>query len=50
MRWAAVSRRDKPADTAQYFLARDGRIARETYFSPQNLERILASASPSVAA
>lgn len=42
--------RDKPADTAQFFLARDGRIPRETFFNPRNLERILAATSQSIAA
>jgi hypothetical protein len=36
--------RDLPADVTQYFLAIYGRIPREDFFNPPNLERILDSA------
>ena len=36
--------RDRPADATRFVLARDGRIPREAFFSPRNLERILADA------
>jgi flavin-dependent dehydrogenase len=35
--------RANPADTRQFFLARDGRIPREAFFDPQNLERIVGN-------
>jgi hypothetical protein len=39
--------RDKPADARQFLLARYGRIPREAFFNPANLERILSSAPTS---
>jgi hypothetical protein len=35
--------REMPADATQYFLAVYGRIPREEFFNPPNLERILDS-------
>src|SRR5262245_19287097 len=34
--------RDDPASTRQFFLARQGMIPRETFFNPQNLQRLMA--------
>jgi flavin-dependent dehydrogenase len=36
--------RDRPADTTRFVLTRFGRLPHEAFFTPQNLERILASA------
>jgi flavin-dependent dehydrogenase len=42
--------RDKPADTTRFTLAKYGRIPREEFFNPSNLERILGSPAPQAAA
>ena len=41
--------RDKRSDATQYFLARYGRIPYDSFFNPQNIGRILASAPDPVA-
>jgi flavin-dependent dehydrogenase len=33
--------RDKPADSSQYVMTRDGRIPREVFFNPENIARIM---------
>ena len=35
--------RDKPEETRQFFMARQGMIPRETFFNPENLERLLGN-------
>jgi 2-polyprenyl-6-methoxyphenol hydroxylase-like FAD-dependent oxidoreductase len=42
--------RDNPTATTQFFLARYGRIPHDSFFNPDNLERILGSAPESVLA
>jgi hypothetical protein len=42
--------RDKPEDVTHFMLARYGRVPRESFFNPTNLERILASSDASLAA
>jgi flavin-dependent dehydrogenase len=42
--------RDKPADATHFFLARYGRLPRESFFNPSNLARILDSTAQPVVA
>jgi flavin-dependent dehydrogenase len=42
--------RDKPADVTHFMLARYGRVPRDSFFNPRNLERILGSPAQASAA
>ncbi|MCB0085820.1 MAG: hypothetical protein KDE47_32995, partial [Caldilineaceae bacterium] len=35
--------RDRPADTHAFYLANQGMLPRETFFTPENMQRIMAA-------